>query len=316
MSDEGGVPEPGHDALSEGTVPVLRSLRLQPLGRSLQTGDESLLAATIARAGAAIHCGARMMLDIDADRQSEYCVVVVDCEPLSGGFFDAATTLLAVEALPLPVMQRCHILPFVDACPEQRDLTIQKYVMPFVERSSCQLIEAGFEFAHAGCRFKVMACDPAVPAVLGPQTEVYWEGPALERRVLTKVAVLPYSNTLPPPGPDGQKPDLHKEYVLPYFQQKSSPLNPGDEFEHRGVRFRVVHCEPPGAGPADSTQVSSEGLALIECAIGDCHGLATRRCGQASCGRTLCAKHAMAIVQDGSSKVFCPEHAPSSCKMM
>merc|ERR1712083_873157 len=159
----------------------------------------------------------------------------------------------------------------------------------------------GYEFAHASCRFRVVACEPNGPCVVGPDTEVFWEGKPLERLILKQIAVLPFAHTLPPAASGAPKPDLFELYVKHYFEQKSAPLNPGDEFDARGVRFRVVKVNPPGGGPHKDTQVFSEGPALVVCTVANCGGVATQRCTEPGCGKVICTKHATKVDSPSAS---------------
>lgn len=297
---------------------VLDSVTLRVLGgiadlAAASDGERSALETTAARLhdhGAPIKPGMRFKVCEGVH------VALVASEPSDGGFFNLDSTTVVLDPEPLPVFHRVHILPFKDATPPDRSSTVGEYVRPFFEGSGAIPIGVEFEFGYGGCRFQVIGCDPAGPAVIGPTTEVYWEGPPIQRFLARRIVVLPFSHTLPSEGVAGAAPaDLLADYVKPYFAQRSAPLRPGDEFETRGVRFRVTLCEPPGTGPAESTEVDASGPAIIACSIPGCSGMATRRCAEGDCGRTLCSRHACPAAEGGSA-VACPEHGAGKCSVM
>lgn len=250
-----------------------------------------------------------------ADDAGDVYMAVFACDPPDGNYFEDATRL-DVRSRSLPVLHRCHILPFDDARPPNRNLTVTEYVRPFFDSHSCDLVATGYEFSIKGCRFRMVASEPSGEAVVSPDTEVFWEGPPIRRVLLKQVAVLPFDHTLPPPGPDGARPDLFATFVKPYFEQFSSPINPGDEFTSGGVRFRVIKCNPPGGGPSKDTEVHTAGPALFCCAYGYCGKLATQRCSEPTCAIRLCKDHAKVAGEGSQPRVACPDHAPSSCVVM
>eukprot|EP00929_Paragymnodinium_shiwhaense_P097151 TRINITY_DN58909_c0_g1_i1.p1 TRINITY_DN58909_c0_g1~~TRINITY_DN58909_c0_g1_i1.p1 ORF type:complete len:330 (-),score=36.07 TRINITY_DN58909_c0_g1_i1:170-1159(-) len=294
-------------------------IRLRPVGRVPQGATPPLLEKQVAAAlhGILVHTGLRLKLSEGSADAAATFLAISECEPIEGGRFETGETAVAVELIPLPTLQKVHILPFEDAKPPNRNLTIVEYVRPFFESNSTELVTNGYEFGHKGRRFQVVGSEPTAPGVVGPDTEIFWEGPTIKRAMLRKVAVLPYAHTLP----QGMNVDLFADHVKPYFSQKSSPLRPGDEFtSKRGVRFRVVKCEPVGGGPAEDTEVHTQGPPLYACeskkGASTCGGLATQRCSEAGCSKRLCKDCAAQVTKEGQTRVLCPEHAPASCVLM
>lgn len=296
---------------------VLRRVHLRAIGAVPPPGAQDRLVAALACLGA-LHLkpGQRVKAE-GSDSSPPLFAAVSEVDPKEGGRFDAQSTSVSVDREPLPALSKVHVLPFEDAKPSNRNLTISEYVRPFFDENSDYGVGKGFEFAHKACRFQVVACEPDGPAVVSPETEVFWEGPPIRRALLKQIAVLPYAHTLPALEPGSPKPDLFADHIKQYFEQRSAGLRPGEEFvTATGVRFRVAKCDPPGAGPSKDTVVHTTGPALVACALAGCEGLATQRCGAQGCGKTLCKNHAAKVSKDGAEQTFCPEHAPSSCVLM
>lgn len=306
----------GEDApATRGSSPTLLSVRLQLLAGhsdlSQAFGDDKSASEVMAealreRGGGCLRPGGRFRVREDVH------VAVVCTDPPDGGLFEPCSSQVVVEPERLPVFRRVHILPFKDAAPADRACTITEYIRPFFEQCGARPIMVEFEFGYAGCRFQVIGCDPPGPALVGPTTDVFWQGPAIERFLARRISVLPYSHTLPSPTLGAAPADLLADYVRPYFDQRSAPLRAGDEFETRGVRFRVTHCEPPGTGPAAGTEVLVNGQPLTECSWEGCSSLAIRRCSEPCCGRLLCSRHAVI----GATAVACADHAQGRCRVM
>lgn len=293
-------------------LPPLHSVRLRAVGAPPPADSERLASAALAAYRGELRPGVRVGGTVAAV-VAQFFVAVVACDPPQGGYFDPAATTLTVDTQPLPTLARIHILPYLDAKPPNRNLTINEFAQPFFAANSVTMVAVDFEFGHGTCRFRVVGCDPAGPAVVGPETEVFWEGEPIQRRLLKEVAVLPYSHTLPRVAPGGAPPDLFRDYIRPYFAQRSAPLHPADEFEFRGVRFRVVKCEPPGGGPCKDTIVHTNGPALTACGVTGCASLATQRCAEPACGKVLCKSHATkAAKEGGGERTLCQEHAPGA----
>lgn len=196
--------------------------------------------------------------------------IVGSCEPASGGRYGEDTTEVIVGDRVLKVFEKLHVLPYQDTFKYNYDYMFNEHVVPFFKTAQEGEFTDGFEFSHEGCRFRVVATVPEnVHGVAGNSTVIFHEGPLIERIVLSRVTVLPYEDGLPDKYKISKlKIDdegIKRDYVAPYFAQKSEVVNPGKIITIKDVRFKVVTCTPiSGGGVGEHTEIACQGVALRE----------------------------------------------------
>ena len=105
--------------------------------------------------------------------------------------------------------------------------------------------------------------------VVGHNTEIFYEGPEIERKVLERLQLLPYEDGLPekyrPNKLSLDETGLLRDYVRPYFAQRSADVRTGDVLQVRDLRFKVVSTRPSeGGGVGKDTELACQGVALKE----------------------------------------------------
>jgi len=95
----------------------------------------------------------------------------------------------------------------------------------------------------------------------------------IERTVLESLHLLPYETGLPekyrPTRLSLDEEGILRDYVRPYFEQRSSGLRKTDIVEIQGVKFKIMAMKPDpgdqvGGGVAKDTVLSCKGVALKE----------------------------------------------------
>ncbi|CAK0823799.1 unnamed protein product, partial [Prorocentrum cordatum] len=78
------------------------------------------------------------------------------------------------------------------------DYMFNEHIVPFFHTAQVGEFTTGYDFAHKGVRFSVMGVLPEDSyGVVGRMTEVYYEGPAIQRKVLHRLQVVPFEDGLP-----------------------------------------------------------------------------------------------------------------------
>jgi len=196
-------------------------------------------------------------------------VIVGSCEPVSGGRLDARTEV-TVGTEVLSVFDKVHVLPYKDTFKFNYDHMYHNHIAPYFHTCQVGEFSSGFDFAHEGVRFSVVGVVPeGVYAVVGCNTQVFYEGPPIERDILHSANLVPYQEGLHeryrPTTLSLDSEALLRDYVRPYFAQRSAKIVPGDVLEIKGVRFKVTGCAPStGGGVGRGTQLECKGVALKE----------------------------------------------------
>lgn len=195
--------------------------------------------------------------------------IVGNCEPATGSFDRARTEVIMADQV-LKVFQKIHVLPYQDTFKYNYDYMYNEHIVPYFH--TCQVGEftVGYDFAHAGVRFTVVGVLPEKAyGVVGQSTEIFYEGPPVERQVLERLQLLPFEEGLPEkyrPSKltlDGEA--LLRDHVRPHFEQRSATVAPGDVLPLNGIRFKVVACRPSqGGGVGRDTELICQGVALRE----------------------------------------------------
>lgn len=297
-------------------APALDVVVVRPLGKSVPPNNQEemlpTLTAELMKHGR-VKPGRMISVTFPAGLQLD--LAVMHCEPLpESGVVGVVreSTRISLVPNPLPVITKCHILPYEDAKPPNPNLIYSVYIKPYLlER--CGPLRDGFEFAFNSCRFRVMATIPAFKEgdtlYAASTTEIFHEGPPIQRPILRSVKMLPFFDTLPAGGMDDA---TRVAIVRRHFEQRSMPVEVKEEIAtEEGVHFRVLQCEPSRGGVMPSTKVICDGPPLMACRV--CGGMAVKRCDAPDCKKLLCTVHAKQVVQDGATKTYCPEHGGSSC---
>ncbi|CAE8639768.1 unnamed protein product, partial [Polarella glacialis] len=109
--------------------------------------------------------------------------------------------------------------------------------------------------------FSVISVEPKDSyGVVGQATDIFYEGPAIERKVLDRLQLVPFELGLPekyrPTRLSLDEAALLRDYVRPYFQQRSAPVSMGQAIHIQGVKFKVVACRPSeGGGVGKDTEL-------------------------------------------------------------
>lgn len=196
--------------------------------------------------------------------------IIGGCDPATGGKYDAEATEVILADTVLNVFEKVHVLPYQDTFKYNYDYMYNEHLKPYFDKSQVGEFSEGFDFAQDGVRFGVISVLPDKGyGVVGQATIVYYEGPPIEREVLTRLHVLPFEEGLPDKYKISKlKLDdvaLKRDYVLPYFEQRSAPVAPGEALEIEGLRFKVLTCTPSkGGGFCKDTELVCQGVALKE----------------------------------------------------
>lgn len=198
-------------------------------------------------------------------------LIIGACEPSSGSFSQAKTEVTLADNV-LRVLQKVHVLPYQDTFKYNFDHMYLHHMVPYFQ--SCQSGEftEGFDFTHEGVRFSVVGVLPEKSyGVVGQATEIFYEGPAIERKVLQRLQVVPYEDGLPeryrPTRLSLDEAALISDFLQPYFAQRSAEVRVGDVIPINDVRFKVVACRPSeGGGVGRDTELVAGGVALKESA--------------------------------------------------
>eukprot|EP00419_Tripos_fusus_P037309 CAMPEP_0172765080 /NCGR_PEP_ID=MMETSP1074-20121228/178564_1 /TAXON_ID=2916 /ORGANISM="Ceratium fusus, Strain PA161109" /LENGTH=284 /DNA_ID=CAMNT_0013599963 /DNA_START=24 /DNA_END=875 /DNA_ORIENTATION=+ len=196
-------------------------------------------------------------------------LIIGNCEPSLGSFSQGKTEVTLADHV-LKVFQKVHVLPYHDTFKYNFDHMYLHHMVPYFQ--SCQSGEftEGFDFTHENVRFSVVGVFPAKSyGVVGQATEIFYEGPAIERRVLQRLQVVPYEVGLPehyrPTKLSLDEAALLSDFLRPYFEQRSAELRTGDVVPIHGVRFKVIACRPSeGGGVGRDTEIVCQGVALRE----------------------------------------------------
>lgn len=196
-------------------------------------------------------------------------LIIGNCKPSSGSFSQTKTEVTLADHV-LRVFQKVHVLPYQDTFKYNFDHMYLHHMVPYFQ--SCQSGEftEGFDFTHEGIRFSVVGVLPAKSyGVVGQATEIFYEGPAIERKVLQRLQLVPYEDGLPewyrPTRLSLDEAALLSDFLRPYFEQRSAEVRVGDVIPIQGVRFKVVACRPSeGGGVGRETELVCQGAAFRE----------------------------------------------------
>uniref|UniRef100_A0A7S4VNV4 Uncharacterized protein n=2 Tax=Alexandrium monilatum TaxID=311494 RepID=A0A7S4VNV4_9DINO len=224
--------------------------------------------------------------------------ILGSCEPPAGSFAQGKTEVILADQV-LSVFKKIHVLPYKDTFKYNYDFMYHEHIVPYFHTKQVGEFSEGFDFSHEGVRFSVIGVLPEKSyGVVGRETEIFYEGPAVERKVLERLQLLPFEDGLPEkyrPSKlmlDGDA--LLRDYVRPHFEQRSAPLAPGDVVPIQGVRFKVVACRPSeGGGVGRDTELVCQGVALRE-AFGPSTGAARPARPKAAAAKAAIAKAAAA----------------------
>ena len=144
------------------------------------------------------------------------------------------------------------------------------HIVPYFQTQQVGEFTKGFEFSHDSVRFQVVGVQPEDSyGVVGHSTEIFYEGPEIERKVLERLQLLPFEEGLAekyrPSKLSLDEPGLLRDYVRPYFVQRSADIRAGDVLQIRDLRFKVVATRPSeGGGVGKDTELACQGVALKE----------------------------------------------------
>ena len=144
------------------------------------------------------------------------------------------------------------------------------HIVPYFQTGQIGEFTKGYEFSFQGVRFQVVGVSPEDSyGVVGSETEIFYEGPEIEWKVLDRLQLLPFEQGLPekyrPSKLSLDEQGLLKDYVRPYFEQRSTPIKAGDIVEIRNVKFKVITTRPSeGGGVGKETELACQGVALKE----------------------------------------------------
>lgn len=200
--------------------------------------------------------------------------IVGTCMPPPGGRYDEGSTEVMFGDKALKVFQKVHVLPYQDTFKYNYDHMYREHMVPYFHTRQAGEFTEGYDFSHQGVRFQVVGVQPDKSyGVVGKDTEIFYEGPAIERKVLEKLHVLPMRDGLPERymatklSLDAEA--LMNDYVRPYFDMRSQPVKTGDSMDIEGVTFKVMSCKPAaGGGVGPDTELSCSGVALKPAASG------------------------------------------------
>lgn len=198
-------------------------------------------------------------------------IIVGACEP-DRGQYDGKSTEVTVGDKVLAVFEKVHVLPYQDTFKYNFDYMYNEHLVPFFHTAQVGEFTTGYDFAHKGVRFSVMGVLPEDSyGVVGKMTEIFYEGPAIQRKVLQRLQVVPFEDGLPdryrPTRLSLDEAALLQDYVRPYFEHRSAKVTPNEVFPIRGVNFKVIACSPSeGGGVGEETELMCKGCALKDMA--------------------------------------------------
>mmetsp|Transcript_14841 Transcript_14841/g.42768 ORF Transcript_14841/g.42768 Transcript_14841/m.42768 type:complete len:285 (+) Transcript_14841:58-912(+) len=193
--------------------------------------------------------------------------IVGTCDPEVGQYVKGRTEVIVGDQT-LRVFKKVHVLPYLDTFAYNNDLMYFENIKPYFDTKQRGEFSVGFDFAYKGVRFSVVGTEPADSfGVVGRDTIVFYEGPAIERSVLDRVQLVPFEDGLPekyrPTKLSLDEQGLVRDYLRPYFEQRSAVVAPGEVLEIQGVRFKVVATRPSsGGGFGRDTELACQGVAL------------------------------------------------------
>lgn len=196
-------------------------------------------------------------------------LVVGACEPPAGGRFGAKTEIILADQV-LGVFQKIHVLPYKDTFKYNFDHMYHNHLVPYFQTQQVVEFTKGFEFSYDSVRFQVVGVQPEDSyGVVGHNTEIFYEGPEIERKVLERLQLIPFEEGLP----DKYRPNklsldeagLLRDYVRPYFAQRSAAVRTGETLQIRDLRFKIIATRPSeGGGVGKETELACQGVALKE----------------------------------------------------
>lgn len=196
-------------------------------------------------------------------------LIVTTCVPDAGQYVRGKTECIAADQV-LPVFQKVHVLPYKDTFRYNFDFMYHEHIVPYFNKKQAGEFTVGNDFAYDGVRFRVEGVLPEnTMGVVGKDTTIFFEGDPIERQVLERLQVCPYKEGLPEkymPNPLSlDEPALLRDYLRPYFEQRSAIVGPGETLEIQGVRFKVIALKPGGGGGVGKeTELACQGVALRE----------------------------------------------------
>ncbi|CAJ1423695.1 unnamed protein product [Effrenium voratum] len=196
-------------------------------------------------------------------------LIVGACEPAKGGRFSAKTEVIVADQV-LQVLTKIHVLPYKDTFKYNFDHMYHNHIVPYFQSSQVGEFTKGFDFSHDGVRFQVVGVLPEDGyGVAGQSTEIFYEGPEIERKVLERLHALPFEDGLPekyrPSKLSLDEAALLRDFLRPYFGQRSATVKANDVLEIQGVKFKVISTRPTeGGGVGKDTELVCQGVALRE----------------------------------------------------
>mmetsp|Transcript_5232 Transcript_5232/g.11359 ORF Transcript_5232/g.11359 Transcript_5232/m.11359 type:complete len:296 (+) Transcript_5232:182-1069(+) len=198
--------------------------------------------------------------------------IVGNCEPEVGQYVEGQTEVIVGDQT-LNVFKRIHVCCYKDTFMYNFDRMRIDYIEPYFNTQQRCEFKAGFEFSQDGKRFHVVAVDPADSlGVVGKDTIIFFED-HIERDVLESLQVLPYETGLPdkyrPTKLSLDEQGLLRDYLKPYFEQRSAGLKRTEVLEIDGVKFKIIGMKPDpgdkvGGGVGKDTVITCKGVALRE----------------------------------------------------
>eukprot|EP00927_Polykrikos_kofoidii_P062030 TRINITY_DN56858_c0_g1_i1.p1 TRINITY_DN56858_c0_g1~~TRINITY_DN56858_c0_g1_i1.p1 ORF type:complete len:309 (+),score=50.69 TRINITY_DN56858_c0_g1_i1:70-927(+) len=194
-------------------------------------------------------------------------LIVGACEPEIGNYVSGKTEVIQADKA-LRVFEKIHVLPYKDTFRYNYDCMYHENIVPYFNNHQVGEFTEGFEFSSKDVRFQVIGVSPDKSfGVVGKNTEVFYEGPPIERNILGRLHLVPYEDGLPekyrPSKLSLDDAGLIRDFVKPHFEQRSSPVKPNDVIEIKGVNFKVVACRPAdGGGVGKDTEFVCQGVAL------------------------------------------------------
>ena len=78
------------------------------------------------------------------------------------------------------------------------DHMYHNHIVPYFQTGQVGEFTKGFEFSFQGVRFQVVGVQPEDSyGVVGSETEIFYEGPEIERKVLERLQLLPFEQAGP-----------------------------------------------------------------------------------------------------------------------
>ena len=182
-----------------------------------------------------------------------------------------ATPRDSVFSLVMRVAARCDPQSAVkDTFKYNFDHMYHNHLVPYFQTQQVGEFTKGFEFSYDSVRFQVVGVQPEDSyGVVGHNTEIFYEGPEIERKVLERLQLIPFEEGLP----DKYRPNklsldeagLLRDYVRPYFAQRSAAVRTGETLQIRDLRFKIIATRPSeGGGVGKETELACQGVALKE----------------------------------------------------